>query len=231
MKATHLCHGLVLMLMTICLMSSFSHAASLLSIFKADSWKNIQETNQMVSMCRFFIPSVPRNLATCTWYNSNSCCTVDTSQKIKAGWEKSSGRNSGTSNVTVPQFLVEAFAGGCLDELHQYICYLCSPGQTTFIEENIQIFGQRSTLYLCKSFCDRLYQKCALVPVTGGRPVSFAFSNGDDFCTRGLNDPANQLEIKVRTGNCFNKATALGVNWISMIVMVVISLIVALIHE
>ncbi|KAF0974352.1 hypothetical protein FDP41_006384 [Naegleria fowleri] len=208
--------------------TSTVQAASFLSIFKSDSWKSIQETNQLLSMCRYYIPSISRNLATCTWYNKDSCCTVDTSQKIKDGWEKSSGRYSGTSNVTIPQFLVEAFAGGCLDELHQYICYLCSPGQTVFIEEHIQIMGQRSILYLCESFCNRLYQKCALVPVTGGRPVSLAFSSGEDFCTRGLEDPANQLQIKVRTGNCFNGASALGMNWSQMVLvsmMVIVSLL------
>lgn len=105
--------------------TSTVQAASFLSIFKSDSWKSIQETNQLLSMCRYYIPSISRNLATCTWYNKDSCCTVDTSQKIKDGWEKSSGRYSGTSNVTIPQFLVEAFAGGCLDELHQYSKFIC----------------------------------------------------------------------------------------------------------
>lgn len=108
------------------------------------------------------------------------------------------------------------------------VCYLCSPGQTVFIEEHIQIMGQRSILYLCESFCNRLYQKCALVPVTGGRPVSLAFSSGEDFCTRGLEDPANQLQIKVRTGNCFNGASALGMNWSQMVLvsmMVIVSLL------
>lgn len=79
-----------------------------------------ESINQLISACRGYIPSVPRELATCQWYNPNSCCTVDSSKKIKQGWESQSGRNSGSSNVTIPQFLVEAFAGGCLDELHQY---------------------------------------------------------------------------------------------------------------
>ena len=87
------------------------------------------------------------------------------------------------------------------------VCYLCAPAQSVFIEENpLQLLGQKSTLYLCTSFCDRMYQKCALVPVTGSTPVSLAYSSGTDFCQNGLNDPANQLNIKVRDGNCFNGA-------------------------
>ena len=89
-------------------------------IAQSNVFTSIRKANQNIATCRYLVPSLPRSLATCTWYNSNSCCTVDTSQKIKAGWENQSGRSSGTSNVTIPHFLVEAFAGSCLDELHKY---------------------------------------------------------------------------------------------------------------
>ncbi|KAL9653480.1 hypothetical protein ABK040_002113 [Willaertia magna] len=183
-----------------------------------------ENANQLISLCRGLIPSLPRQLATCQWYNPNSCCSVAMSEKIKEGWEASSGRNSGTSNVTLPTFFREALAGGCLDELHQYVCYLCAPSQTVFIEEKLPLFGQKSVLHLCNSFCDRLYTKCALVPVTNDRPVALAFSSGKDFCENGLNDPANQLQIKVRDGNCFNASSQTTITLVTYAIILLSSL-------
>lgn len=62
----------------------------------------------------FNIPPKERQLADCDWYNSNTCCSVETSQRISDEWNRRSGSGS---NATIPEWAFTKLFSGCLSEV------------------------------------------------------------------------------------------------------------------
>ncbi|KAL0484017.1 Hhip [Acrasis kona] len=159
------------------------------------------------------------SLADCTWYNDETCCTVQNSVSIKNEWEKSTG----ATNQTIPDFIRNALLSQCLDLMHQYICLPCSPNNANFYRPKILLIEGK--LDLCSSFCDNLYQKCFAAPVDGGT-VGTKYSSSSSFCTVGLR-PYSNVPITVSTDStkCFNSGSSLKVSWMLVALTVVATLL------
>ncbi len=61
-----------------------------------------------------------RQLPTCEWYNSKSCCSVEDAQKIKSAYE---GVGNVLGNFTIPDWIKGIFAP-CLDQIHLLVWFV-----------------------------------------------------------------------------------------------------------
>ena len=131
------------------------------------------ETKQ--EYCPYFGNRAPKpqyDLRNCTWYKENSCCY---NEEIAYAFSQ-------LSPIPVAD-------EKCTQHLNYLYCYICAPNQNTFLS--------KSTLTVCVSFCNRLYQACGSAFLKGER-VKEKYQSGKEFCESRRFEVANDS-----SGGCF----------------------------
>ncbi len=154
-------------------------------------------------------------MADCGWYSGSTCCTTSQTQKIKEGWDSTTGG----SNQTIPQYIRNLALSQCLDLMHLFICSPCSPQQASFYKPKIIIQG---SLNLCSNYCDSIYKACGAA-IYNGQPVATQFKTSADFCTTALS-AASDVPVTVSTQNCFNSAITAQASWFLLAIVAVVTL-------
>lgn len=134
-------------------------------------------------------------------YNSKSCCTVQQSQNIQSSFN-SVGTQVG--NVTIPEWVKDIFLP-CLDQLNLFVCFPCDGSQTNYLKYNIIM--QRQEFTVCQTFCDRMYDKCRLVPIDSqGNLIGTKYKDGSSMCLGEFGPRIKDWTMLVDTQNCFNSS-------------------------